>query len=158
MDCGDFLRRCLKKISEKTSPSKSYQSPKETFDCKNIQNTVNGNKTISHQQNIANSVLESEDIKSLFQLSLEWKFECPACRRYIVSSIKVNLYVDQQYTIDSANLMYILIVCQVNKDVNSFSIGQCPKTGWIKRGISIRFAGQFYTYKGNKSRLFYTSN
>ena len=93
MDCGDFLRRCLKKISEKTNPSKSYQSPKETFDCKNIQNTLIGNETISEQNNISrpNSVLEPEDIKSLFQLSLEWKFECPACRRYIVSSIKVNL-------------------------------------------------------------------
>ena len=93
MDCGDFLRRCLKKISEKNSPSKSYQSPKETFDCKNIQNTVTGNETIPQQHSISrsNSVLEPEDIKSLFQLSLEWKFECPTCRRYIVCSIKVTL-------------------------------------------------------------------
>ena len=93
MDCGDFLRRCLKKISEKTNPSKSYQSPKETFDCKNIQNTVTGNEIISQQHNISrpDSVLEPEVIKSLFQLSLEWKFECPTCRRYIVCSIKVTL-------------------------------------------------------------------
>ena len=96
MDCGDFLRRCLNKISEKTNPSKSYQSPKETFDCKNIQNTVTGNETISQQDNISisNSVLEPDDIHSLFQLSLEWKFECPTCRRYIVCSIKVTLLVD----------------------------------------------------------------
>ena len=93
MDCGDFLRRCLKKISEKTNPSKSYQSPKETFHCLNIPNTVTGNETISQQHSISrsNSVLEPEDIKSLFQLSLEWKFECPTCRRYIVCSIKVTL-------------------------------------------------------------------
>ena len=60
---------------------------------KNVKNTVTGNETIPQQHSISrsNSVLEPEDIKSLFQLSLEWKFECPTCRRYIVCSIKVTL-------------------------------------------------------------------
>ena len=33
----------------------------------------------------------SMDIKDLFQLSIEWKFECESCHRYIVINLKVCL-------------------------------------------------------------------
>ena len=31
------------------------------------------------------------DVKDLFQLSIEWKFECESCHRYIVIHLKVCL-------------------------------------------------------------------
>ena len=35
------------------------------------------------------------DVKDLFQLSLQWKFECESCRRYIVINLKVCLITNR---------------------------------------------------------------
>ena len=43
------------------------------------------------------------DVKDLFQVSIEWKFECESCHRYIVINLKVCLSPETKKWYDKQN-------------------------------------------------------
>ena len=59
---------------------------------------VDGNETT------VNST-EGIEIKSLFYVSIEWKFECQSCHRYLVTSMKVNLLFFVSITLYFVNIV-----------------------------------------------------
>ena len=94
VDCGDFLRGCLREISQQSERSRD-----EPVEINRKNDTISSNKTnrIIFSSKDENFTKESQsddgnmDVKDLFQLSLQWKFECESCRRYIVINLKVGL-------------------------------------------------------------------
>ena len=60
----------------------------------NVNNGTNGNKKEGGNITVKASTAacnDGMDIKPLFLVSLEWKFECEACHRFIVIHLKVQL-------------------------------------------------------------------
>ena len=98
IDCGDFLRGCLSQVCNNSA--KFNLNSDEVQDLKNEPRIKHGADTYKNKgQNVfnlsndnedKNCVNQKKDIKSLFYISLEWKFECTSCHRYIVTSMKVR--------------------------------------------------------------------
>ena len=85
------------------------QDLKDSLDLKNGKNVSNGDTTRQEKSNnestkspnldISKGRVDNTtvDIKSLFHVSIEWKFECQSCQRYIVTKMQVIkwCYVDK---------------------------------------------------------------
>ena len=97
MECGDFLRDCLAQICNETVSVESNHDLNVKKDLNkggNVNNGANGNEKEGGDITSKASTVacnDGMDIKSLFHVSLEWKFECEACHRFIVIHLKVQL-------------------------------------------------------------------
>jgi len=90
VDCGDFLRACIKQIC--TQSVRSNDDSGVDYKLENEErNSQNGKERDSNQGTNGNGQIHSDngmDIKHSFYISIEWKFECESCHRYMVSNMK----------------------------------------------------------------------